>query len=51
MRPSSPPLGREDASLIFDESAWPLVYVRYPSNGLDDEGLEVFIERIMSYLR
>jgi hypothetical protein len=51
MRTSSPPLGREDAGLIFDESAWPLVYVRYPSNGLDDEGLEVFIERVMSYLR
>jgi hypothetical protein len=51
MRPSSPPLGREDAGLIFDESAWPLVYVRYPSNGLDDEGLEVFLERVMSYLR
>jgi hypothetical protein len=51
MRPSSPPLGREDAGLIFDESAWPLAYVRYPSNGLDDEGLEVFIERVMSYLR
>jgi hypothetical protein len=51
MRLSQPPLGREDAGLIFDESAWPLVYVRYPSNGLDDEGLEIFLDRIMSYLR
>jgi hypothetical protein len=51
MRRSSPPLSREDAGLIFDESAWPLVYVRYPSNGLNDEGLEVLIERVMSYLR
>ncbi len=51
MRVSQPPLGREDAGLIFDESAWPLVYVRYPSNGLDDEGLEIFLDRIMSYLR
>ena len=51
MPPSSPPLGREDGGLIFDESAWPLVYVRYPSNGLKDEGLEVFLERVMSYLR
>jgi hypothetical protein len=52
MRSSNPaPSRREDAGLIFDESAWPLVYVRYPSNGLDDEGIEVFIERILSYLR
>jgi hypothetical protein len=27
------------------------VYVRYPSNGLNDQGLEVFLERVMSYLR
>jgi hypothetical protein len=37
--------------LIFDESAWPLIYIRYPSNGLNDEGLEVLLERMMSYLR
>jgi hypothetical protein len=46
-----PAVGREDGGLIFDEAAWPLVYVRYPSNGLNDEGLEVFLERILSYLR
>lgn len=53
MRASNPPLGggREDGGLTFDESAWPLVYVGYPSNGLNDEGLEVFLERILSYLR
>ena len=51
MRSSSPPGGREDGGLIFEESAWPLVYVRYPSNGLNDQGLEVFLERVMSYLR
>jgi len=51
MRSSRPAVGREDGGLIFDESAWPLIYVRYPSNGLDDEGLEVLFERMMSYLR
>ena len=24
-------------------------YVCYPSNGLNDQGLEVFLERVMSY--
>jgi len=51
MRPSSRPLGREDGGLIFDEAAWPLAYVRYPSNGLDDQGLEVFLGRVLSYLQ
>lgn len=51
MDSSTPPAGRPDGGLIFDELAWPLVYVRYPSNGLDDNGLEVFIARIFSYLR
>ena len=52
MRTSRPPAAsRVDGGLIFDEGAWPLVYVRYPSNGLDDAGLEVFLERIISYLR
>jgi len=51
VRSSSPPGAREDGGLIFEESAWPLVYVRYPSNGLNDQGLEVFLERVMSYLR
>lgn len=51
MRSGSPPSRRHDGGLIFEETAWPLAYVRYPSNGLDDEGLEVFLGRIMSYLR
>ena len=51
MHSNRPTLGREDGGLIFDETAWPLAYVRYPSNGLNDEGLEVFLERILSYLR
>lgn len=31
--------------LIFDEKAWPLAYVRFPSKPLSDEGFEYFIER------
>lgn len=31
--------------LIFDENAWPLAYVRFPSKPLSDEGFEYFIER------
>ncbi len=31
--------------LIFDESAWPLTYVRFPSKPLSDDGFEYFIER------
>jgi len=31
--------------LIFDENAWPLSYVRFPSKPLSDEGFEYFIER------
>jgi hypothetical protein len=31
--------------LIFDETAWPLLYVRFPSKPLSDEGFEYFIER------
>jgi hypothetical protein len=31
--------------LIFDEAAWPLLYVRFPSKPLSDEGFEYFIER------
>ena len=31
--------------LIFDESAWPLLYVRFPSKPLSDEGFEYFIMR------
>jgi hypothetical protein len=31
--------------LIFDDNAWPLLYVRFPSKPLSDEGFEYFIER------
>jgi hypothetical protein len=31
--------------LIFDENAWPLAYVRFPSKPLSDDGFEYFIER------
>lgn len=51
MHSTRSPGSREDGGLIFDEGAWPIAYVRYPSNGLDDEGLEVFLDRILSYLR
>ena len=51
MGSSDPTPGREDGGLSFDETAWPLLYVRYPSNGLTNEGLEVLLDRMMSYLR
>lgn len=31
--------------LIFDDNAWPLLYVRFPSKPLSDPGFEYFIER------
>lgn len=31
--------------LTFDESAWPLLYVRFPSKPLSDDGFEYFISR------
>ena len=31
--------------LIFDETAWPLAYVRFPSKPLSNEGFEYFITR------
>jgi hypothetical protein len=31
--------------LIFDDAAWPLLYVRFPSKPLSDEGFAYFIER------
>ena len=37
--------GVHQFGLIFDEAAWPLLYVRYPSKPLSDEGFEYFIER------
>ena len=45
MHSNRPTLGREDGGLIFDETAWPLLYVRFPSKPLSDEGFEYFIER------
>jgi hypothetical protein len=37
--------GVHEFGLIFDEAAWPLLYVRFPSKPLSDEGFEYFIER------
>jgi hypothetical protein len=31
--------------LIFDDNAWPLLYVRFPSKALSDDGFTYFIER------
>ena len=38
-------LGAHQFGLIFDETAWPLLYVRFPSKPLSDAGFEYFIER------
>jgi len=37
--------GLHQFGLIFDDNAWPLLYVRFPSKPLNDEGFEYFIER------
>jgi hypothetical protein len=37
--------GVHQFGLIFDDTAWPLLYVRFPSKPLSDEGFEYFIER------
>jgi hypothetical protein len=37
--------GVHQFGLIFDETAWPLLYVRFPSKPLSEEGFEYFIER------
>ena len=37
--------GLHQFGLIFDDNAWPLLYVRFPSKPLSDEGFEYFIER------
>lgn len=37
--------GMHQFGLIFDETAWPLLYVRFPSKPLSDEGFEYFISR------
>jgi hypothetical protein len=36
---------------IFDEDAWPLVYIRFPSGRLSDHGLETYLTRFNGYLR
>lgn len=35
--------GVHQFGLIFDDAAWPLLYVRFPSKPLSDEGFEFFI--------
>jgi hypothetical protein len=37
--------GAHQFGLIFDDNAWPLLYVRFPSKPLSDEGFKHFIER------
>jgi len=37
--------GVHQFGLIFEDNAWPLLYVRFPSKPLSDEGFEYFIER------
>lgn len=37
--------GVHEFGLIFDDNAWPLLYVRFPSKPLSEEGFEYFIER------
>ena len=37
--------GVHQFGLIFEEAAWPLLYVRFPSKPLSDEGFEYFIAR------
>jgi len=37
--------GAHQFGLIFDEAAWPLLYVRFPSKPLSDDGFEYFIAR------
>jgi hypothetical protein len=38
-------LGAHEFGLIFDETAWPLLYVRFPSKPLGNDGFEHFIAR------
>lgn len=46
---ASPNLTHE-FGLTFDESAWPLLYVRFPSKPLCDDGFEFFIARYTEYV-
>jgi hypothetical protein len=39
------PAVAHEFGLIFDDTAWPLLYVRFPSKPLSDEGFEYFISR------
>jgi hypothetical protein len=36
--------------LTFDDTAWPLLYVRFPSKPLCDDGFEFFITRYTEYV-
>jgi len=38
-------LSAHQFGLIFDDRAWPLLYVRFPSKPLGDDGFEYFIAR------
>ena len=42
--------GAHEFGLTFDETAWPLLYVRYPSKPLSDEGFEHFITRYTGFV-
>jgi len=37
--------GVHQFGLIFEDAAWPLLYVRFPSKPLSDDGFEYFIAR------
>ena len=50
MRAETTSPGVREFGLIFDESAWPLLYVRYPSKPLSDEGFEHFIRRYTEFV-
>jgi len=36
--------------LTFDDAAWPLLYVRFPSKPLCDDGFEIFIARYTEFV-
>ena len=38
-------LGAEEFGLLFDDTAWPILYIRFPSTPLSSEGVDYFIER------
>ena len=42
--------GVDEFGVVFDEDAWPLLYVRFPPKGLSDESLEAFLARYTAYL-